>query len=77
MRTADDEHELLVQTYEYFADRHPLTRAVMDRTLAGVSTRKFAVVGEPVGEDGRAASVTTSKTQCPRCSSRTPRPRFN
>src|SRR3954454_14164706 len=51
IRTADDEHELPVASYEYFADRDPLTRAVMDRMLAGVSTRKFAVVGEPVGED--------------------------
>jgi putative transposase len=39
MRTADDEHELPVETYAYFADRDPLTRAVMDRMLAGVSTR--------------------------------------
>ena len=38
----------------YFADRDPLTRAVMDRMLAGVSTRKFARVGEPVGQRGRA-----------------------
>src|SRR6266545_432521 len=29
MRTADDERELPVQAYEYFADRDPLTRAVM------------------------------------------------
>ena len=36
MRTADDEHELPVETYGYFADRDPLTRAVMDRMLAGV-----------------------------------------
>jgi hypothetical protein len=42
MRTADDERKLPVRTYEYFADRDPLTRAVMDRMLAGVSTRKFA-----------------------------------
>src|SRR5207302_2215604 len=49
VRTADDEHELPVQTYEYFADRDPLTRAVMDRMLAGVSTRKFEQVGECVG----------------------------
>ena len=42
IRTADDEHELPVATYEYFADRDPLTRAVMDRMLAGVSTRKYA-----------------------------------
>jgi len=62
VRTADDEHELAVQTYEYFADRDPLTRAVMDRMLAGVSTRKFAVVGEPVGTDVEQAATATSKT---------------
>src|SRR5438067_7909928 len=39
VRTADDEHEVPVASYEYFADRDPLTRAVMDRMLAGVSTR--------------------------------------
>jgi putative transposase len=62
MRTADDEHELSVQSYEYFADRDPLTRAVMDRMLAGVSTRKFAVVGEPVGEEVEQESTSTSKS---------------
>ena len=62
MRTADDEHELPVATYEYFADRDPLTRAVMDRMLAGVSTRKFAVVGEPVGEEVEQESSSTSKS---------------
>src|SRR5215208_3243298 len=56
MRTADDEHELAVETYGYFADRDPLTRAVMDRMLAGVSARKFAQVGEPVGEQVEACS---------------------
>ncbi|GAC1532644.1 MAG: IS256-like element ISRba9 family transposase [Thermoleophilaceae bacterium] len=63
IRTADDEHELPVSSYEYFADRDPLTRAVMDRMLAGVSTRKFSVVGEPVGEQvERAASATGKST---------------
>jgi putative transposase len=62
MRTADDERELPVATYAYFADRDPLTRAVMDRMLAGVSTRKFARVGEPVGAGVEAASSSTSKT---------------
>src|SRR6266511_2513561 len=51
MRAAVDERELPVESYEYFADRDPLTRAVMDRMLAGVSTRKFAQVGEPVGSE--------------------------
>jgi putative transposase len=62
MRTADDERELPVQTYGYFADRDPLTRAVMDRMLAGVSTRRFARVGEPVGADVERAAASTSRT---------------
>src|SRR2546430_1722133 len=62
VRTADDEHELPVATYEYFADRDPLTRAVMDRMLAGVSTRRFEQVGEPVGAEVEAASASTAKT---------------
>jgi putative transposase len=62
MRTADDTHELPLATYEYFADRDPLTRAVMDRMLAGVSTRNFARVGEPVGTGLEAESSSTSKT---------------
>jgi putative transposase len=62
MRTADDRHELPVASYEYFADRDPLTRAVMDRMLAGVSTRKYQVVGEPVGEEVEQDASSTSKS---------------
>jgi putative transposase len=62
MRTADDRHELPVTSYEYFADRDPLTRAVMDRMLAGVSTRKYQVVGEPIGEEVEQEGRSTSKS---------------
>ena len=62
IRSADDEHELPVASYEYFADRDPLTRAVMDRMLAGVSTRKSKVVGEPVGEEVEQEASSTSKS---------------
>jgi putative transposase len=62
MRTADDEHELPVEMYGYFADRDPLTRAVMDRMLAGVSTRRFARAGEPVGADVEQAASSASKS---------------
>ena len=62
MRTADDERELPVESYGYFADRDPLTRAVMDRMLAGVSTRRFEQVGEPVGSEVETAASSTSKT---------------
>jgi putative transposase len=34
----------------------------MDRMLAGVSSRKFAGVGEPVGEAVQRSSTATSKT---------------
>jgi len=62
IRSADDERELPVSTYAYFADRDPLTRAVMDRMLAGVSTRRFARVGEPVGTGVDQDSSSTSKS---------------
>ena len=62
MRSADDERELPLGTYEHFADRDPLTRAVMDRMLAGVSTRRFAGVGEPVGDEVEEESSATSKS---------------
>ena len=62
IRSADDEHELPVKTYEYFADRDPLTVVVMNRMLAGVSTRKYAGVGEPVGEEVERESRSTSKS---------------
>jgi putative transposase len=40
-RTADDEHEVPLETYEYFADRDPLTRVVLEQMLAGVSRAVF------------------------------------
>jgi transposase-like protein len=57
-----DGRELPVATYQYFADRDPLQRAVMDRMLAGVSTRKFAKVGEPVGEPVERTATSTRKS---------------
>ena len=62
VRSADDARELPVATYAYFADRDPLTRAVMDRMLAGVSTRRCAGVGEPVGSEVEQHSSSTSRS---------------
>jgi putative transposase len=62
IRTADDERELPVGTYEYFAARDPLTVVVMNRMLAGVSTRRYATVGEPVGEEVEREARSTSKS---------------
>ncbi len=62
MRTAGDKHELPVDSYEYIADRDRLTRAVMNRMLAGVLTRKFERVGEPVGSEVEQAASSTSRS---------------
>ncbi len=62
VRPAGDEREPGLRTYEHFADRDPLTKAVMDRMLAGVSTRRFAGIGEPVGERVEKDSSATSKS---------------
>ena len=62
VRTADGATEVPLSTYEYFADRDPLQRAVMDRMLAGVSTRKFARVGEPVGEQVEQTATAKRKS---------------
>ncbi len=62
VRSADGERELPVATYQYFADRDPLQRAVMDRMLAGVSTRRFARVAEPVGADVERSARSKAKS---------------
>jgi putative transposase len=61
-RTADGEHEVALATYEYFADRDPLARVVMERMLAGVSTRRYRRTQEPVGSDVAAGERSTSKS---------------
>jgi putative transposase len=61
-RTVDGEHEVPLATYEYFADRDPLTRVVLEQMLAGVSTRRFARTREPVGEKVTGSERSASKS---------------
>jgi putative transposase len=49
-------------TYEHFADRDPLSRVVLERMLAGVSTRRYPRTQEPVGEEIEARARSTSKS---------------
>ena len=49
-------------TYEYFADRDPLTRVVLEQMLAGVSTRRFSRTREPVGEKVTVSERSASKS---------------
>ena len=50
MRTKDATADVPLASYERFASRDALSAAVMERMLAGVSTRRYRRVGEPVGE---------------------------
>jgi transposase-like protein len=62
VRRTDGLSELPLVTYRHFADRDPLTRVVLERMLAGVSTRRYRRTQEPVGKDveQRARSVSKS-----------------
>jgi transposase-like protein len=62
VRTADGESEVPLETYEHFADRDPLARVVLERMLAGVSTRRYRRTQEPVGEDVEVRARSTSKS---------------
>jgi transposase-like protein len=66
VRTKDGEREVPLQTYEHFADRDPLSRVVLERMLAGVSTRHYERTQEPVGEEVEARARSTSKSSVSR-----------
>ncbi len=61
-RTADGGSEVGLATYEHFADRDPLARVVLERMLAGVSTRRYRRTQEPVGEQVEQQARSTSKS---------------
>src|SRR5207244_8514682 len=60
VRSADGEREVALATYAHFADRDPLTALVLERMLAGVSTRRYRRVLEPVGSAVGQAGRSTS-----------------
>jgi putative transposase len=65
MRSADGEHEVPLQSYEHFADRDPLARVVLERMLAGVSTRRYRRTQEPVGEAVETRRGRRRSRRCP------------
>ena len=66
VRSADGAAEVRLRTYEYFADRDPLSRVVLERMLAGVSTRRYRRTQEPVGSQVEARERSTSKSSVSR-----------
>ena len=66
VRTADGSREVRLATYEHFADRDLLSRVVLERMLAGVSTRRYARTQEPVGTGVETKARSTSKSSVSR-----------
>jgi transposase-like protein len=62
VRSADGRSELPLAAYAYFADRDPLTKVVLERMLAGVSTRRYQRTQEPVGQEVEQAARSTSRS---------------
>jgi hypothetical protein len=66
VRSADGSAEVRLRSYEYFADRDPLTRSVLERMLAGVSTRRYRRTQEPVGAVVEQQARSTSRSSVSR-----------
>ena len=66
VRSADGQAELPLATYAHFADRDPLTKVVLERMLAGVSSRRYRRTQEPVGDTVERAACSTSKSSVSR-----------
>jgi transposase-like protein len=66
VRSADGREEVRLATYEHFADRDRFSRVVLERMLAGVSTRRYRRTQEPVGSEVEQAARSTSKSSVSR-----------
>jgi putative transposase len=62
MRAVDGTGELPVPAYELFSQTEVLGRMAMERMLAGLSTRRYQVGLEPVGQKVQRAARSTSKS---------------
>lgn len=62
VRAADGSGELPVPAYELFTGTEILGSMAMERMLAGLSTRRYGVGLEPVGQQVTAAAKSTSKS---------------
>jgi len=62
MRAADGSGEVAVPAYDLFNDTEILGRMAMERMLAGLSTRRYRVGLEPVGQQVTATATATSKS---------------
>jgi len=62
VRAVDGTGEVPVATYELFTSTELLGRMAMERMLAGVSTRRYPIALEPVGEATEREARSTSRS---------------
>jgi len=62
MRATDGTGEVAVPSYELFSDTEVLGRMALERMLAGLSTRRYRVGLEPVGERTEQTATSTSRS---------------
>jgi len=62
VRAVDGSGEVSVPAYELFSETEILGRMAMERMLAGLSTRRYRVGLEPVGDTVEAEASATSKS---------------
>jgi hypothetical protein len=62
VRAADGSGEVPVATYDLFSSTEILGRMAMERMLAGLSTRRYRVGLEPVGEQVTRSATATSRS---------------
>jgi hypothetical protein len=62
VRAAEGRAELPIASYELFSSTEILGKMAMEKMLAGLSTRRYPVGLEPVGEQVAEKSSVTSKS---------------
>lgn len=62
VRSADGSAELPVPSYELFSSTEVLGRMALERMLGGLSTRRYGLGLEPVGEQVSETATSTSKS---------------
>lgn len=66
VRSADQSEELSLPSYQLFSSTEVLGRLAMERMLAGLSTRRYPVGGEPVGSAVKNRQTGTSRSSVSR-----------
>lgn len=62
VRTAEGDEEVQLETFGVFSQGDLLNRVVVERMLAGVATRSFERVADPIGNEARSKARSTSKS---------------